>query len=291
MAKKYDLAVAYRIYPGVSKVPPVFSDDKYMLSELCLKSFKESLGSLRVKMWVLLDNCPAKYTELFRKYFDDDCLELIELPGEGNAATFNLQLHILLGQKYSEYVYFAEDDYLYLPNQLENMVEFIRADRDVDFVTPYDHLDYYTLSLHDHQRTVKAFGSRHWMTAASTCLTFLTTKATLLDSCAIFNTYVQGNSDAALWLSLTKCKMFDLATCLKYFSKDWIAYHYRLAWHWCWWQLLFGRTYKLWVPIPTSAIHMENQFLSPTINWNEYLKREAAKLANELGQQTTSTKL
>lgn len=56
----YDLAVAYRIYPKVSKparsLP--FGDDKYQLSEACLKSFKESLGSLRVKLWALLDGCP-----------------------------------------------------------------------------------------------------------------------------------------------------------------------------------------------------------------------------------------
>ena len=42
----YDLAVAYRIYPGVSKVPPVFSQDKLKLAEFCLKSFKDSLGDL-----------------------------------------------------------------------------------------------------------------------------------------------------------------------------------------------------------------------------------------------------
>ncbi len=276
--KKYDLAVVYRIYPEVSKVPPVFSDNKYKLAELCLKSFKEALGSLKVKMWVLLDNCPPEYTALFRKYFDDDCLELIQLPGVGNTATFNVQMQILLGQQYCELVYFAEDDYLYLPNQLETMVDFIRSDREVDFITPYDHLDYYTLSLHDHQRTVKASGDRHWMTAASTCLTFLTTKTTLHESYPIFKTYTQGNSDAALWLSLTKCKMFDFKTCLKYFSKDWISVHYKLAWQWCWWQLLFGRTYKLWVPLPTSAVHMENRFLSPVIDWYEHITREVEKL-------------
>ena len=42
--KKYDLTVAYRIYPEISRSPAVFSSDKYKLSEFCLKSFKESLG-------------------------------------------------------------------------------------------------------------------------------------------------------------------------------------------------------------------------------------------------------
>ena len=62
---QYDVAVAYRIYPKVSRAPPVFADDKYQLSELCLKSFRDSLGSLKVKMFVLLDNCPPSYEDLF----------------------------------------------------------------------------------------------------------------------------------------------------------------------------------------------------------------------------------
>ena len=48
----HDLAVAYRIYPIVSR-PALglpFSEDKYRLSEVCLRSFKESLGPLRVKI-------------------------------------------------------------------------------------------------------------------------------------------------------------------------------------------------------------------------------------------------
>jgi hypothetical protein len=45
-----DLAIAYRIYPRVAKpaVALPFSDDKLRLSEICLRSFKESLGGLRV---------------------------------------------------------------------------------------------------------------------------------------------------------------------------------------------------------------------------------------------------
>ena len=61
----HDLAVAYRIYPSVSR-PALglpFSDDKYRLSEICLHSFKESLGSLRVKVWAILDGCPPEYAE------------------------------------------------------------------------------------------------------------------------------------------------------------------------------------------------------------------------------------
>jgi hypothetical protein len=67
-----DLAIAYRIYPKVaeSAMGLPFGDDKLRLSEICLQSFKESLGDLRVKLWVLLDGCPKEYAALFQKYFD-----------------------------------------------------------------------------------------------------------------------------------------------------------------------------------------------------------------------------
>ena len=92
----YDLAVAYRIYPKVSK-PSLglpFSDDKLRLSEICLRSFKESLRGLRVKIWAILDGCPESFADLFRKYFDPDDLVLVPLPAVGNHASFGKQIDI-----------------------------------------------------------------------------------------------------------------------------------------------------------------------------------------------------
>ncbi len=134
----YDISIAYRIYP---KVAPAalglpFSDDKLRLSEICLRSLKESLGSLRAKVWVLLDKCPEEYADLFLKYFPPDDVVLMPLAGAGNQATFGKQIDILLQQTDSEFVYFAEDDYVYLPDQFSGMLDFLRAYRDADFVSP-----------------------------------------------------------------------------------------------------------------------------------------------------------
>src|ERR1700731_1686715 len=59
----YDLVVAYRIYPMFSKLGQglPFGDDKLRLAEVCLRSFRDSLGSLRVKIWAILDGCPQEY--------------------------------------------------------------------------------------------------------------------------------------------------------------------------------------------------------------------------------------
>src|SRR5438105_9259866 len=123
----YDLAVAYRIYPAVSK--PALglpcSDDKYALSEICLRSFKESLGSVRTKIWVLLDGCPAQYEALFRKYIDPDDLVLCGLDRVGNRATFSKQIDILVEQQDADLVYFAEDHHFCLPAHVRETSELL----------------------------------------------------------------------------------------------------------------------------------------------------------------------
>jgi hypothetical protein len=278
--KDYDLCVAYRIYPRVSKVPPVFKDDKYKLSEFCLKSFKDSLGDLKAKIFVLLDGCPPEYDELFRKYFMDEDLELIRLEGVGNLATFSLQIKVLLEQEFSDLVYFAEDDYFYMPNQFNEMIELLKENDDVDFVSPYDHPDDYLLKLHDHPYQVKATSKRHWRTASSTCLTFLTAKSTLEMTREVFESYTHGNHDASLWMSLTKHNMFNAIKALKN-RKEHLYYKViRLAWRYNPKQLIWGHKWKLWVPLPSIGIHLESDFLPPTRKCLEFMEAEASGMGD-----------
>lgn len=273
----YDLAVAYRIYPGVSKVPPVFSQDKLKLSEFCLKSFKDSLGDLKVKMIVLLDNCPIEYNTLFQKYFAEDDLELIELKGIGNQSTFDLQIMALLEQEYSNRVYFAEDDYFYLPNQFKEMITFMDSNDDVDFVSAYDHLDYYNHPLHQHKYETRSTATRKWRTANSTCLTFLTTKKTLNDVQEVLKTYVNGNYDSSMWLALTKYQLnpFNM---LKSTEMRKIVFR---AWLDSGRQVISGKRFKLWTPLPSIATHMENSCIAPGIDWKNIMAKEALKIDPE----------
>ena len=138
-SEKFDLAVCYRIYPGVSREPIFGFSEKLPLVRLNLETFKESLGDLKIKLWVLLDNCPPAYAELVKSIFPDTPIELIPLGGEGNGPTFIRQVEILSAQTAADFVYFAEDDYLYLPCSLERSVNFMRRHPEADFVTPYDH--------------------------------------------------------------------------------------------------------------------------------------------------------
>jgi hypothetical protein len=286
---RYDLAVAYRIYPRVARsaIGLPYSESKLRLSEICLRSFKRSLGNLRVKIWVLLDGCPESYAHLFRKYFDQKDLVLLSLSGVGNQSTFGKQIQILLEQQESDLVYFAEDDYLYLPDQFPRMVEFVRAQTDAHFVTPYDHLDCYTLDIHRHRKWVRVYGGHHWRTAASTCLTFLTRKQTLRQKKRVFQSYCWRNHDCSLWLSLTKTSLFNPTQFVRFaFRQRHFAKVIAKGWLYGWPQILFGEQMRLWVPLPGIATHLDVGALSPTIDWRALMRLEAEDIGFESPQRT-----
>lgn len=276
--RSYDLAVAYRIYPKVSKparnLP--FGDDKLKQAEICLRSFRNSLGSLRVKVWAILDSCPEEYRTLFERYFSADNLVIVNLNSAGNKATFAKQLEILLAQRDAESVYVAEDDYLYLPHQFPLLLDFLRSGPGVDFVSPYDHPDCYQLDLHGEPKRVTVYGDHHWRTASSTCLTFLTRKSTLAKYKSVFQTYSQRNDDCAMWLSLTKRRVFSPVSALRYFvRRDFYRKVLPKTWLFCWPQILFGKTAMLWVPVPGIGTHLSEGLFSPGIDWIACMQDEA----------------
>lgn len=273
----FDLAVAYRIYPGVSKSPAFFSSDKYRLSEMCLSSFRRAFGSLRVKVWALLDGCPPEYEALFRKTLEDCDLEILSLHKEGNLATFSRQIDILTQQTDAPFVYFAEDDYFYFPNALQSMVAFMRENPDADFITPYDHPDSYDTSSRFERHLVRPFGDRYWRTASSTCLTFLTTRENLVRTQSTFRTYSRGNWDCPVWLSLTQKS--ELANLRVHWNGLFRTAIWAQIWRWGLASVLFRRRYRLWVPLPALATHMESTRLSPLVDWQTTFRESLGPLA------------
>lgn len=263
---KYDFAVAYRIYPKVSKVPPVYGNDKYLLSELCLHSFAKSLKGLNPKIYVILDTCPSEYDHLFKNYLSDFDFELIHAEKAGNAKTFEMQMDILLNQKDSEIIYFAEDDYFYLENSFKVMLELIKSGK-ADYISPYDHIDCYNHRFHNYKSDI-IFQGTYWRTILSTTMTFMTIQNNLRNTQNVFNSYLKNNSDASLWASICGNQfrnpsyilnnIFADKDVLRFFVKSYV-YNPIIT--------LFGKKYKLMSPLPSLALHMEKEGLSPGINW------------------------
>jgi hypothetical protein len=269
----YDIVVAYRIYPGISKHPLVYENDKFKLSELCLRSFKDSLGNLAVKLIVLLDGCPDRFKYLFQKYFSSKDLELIELDGIGNRATFKMQMDVLLKQTDAELVYFAEDDYFYLSNQMECMVELIKQNKHIHFVFPYDHPDYYQVFANFSCHLIHG-ELKHWRSVFSGCLTFLTSKNVLNQTKSVFFSYCNGNHDSSVWLALTNYPFTHpiefIRMCVKqpFYVKSFLnAFRYTCF------ELFFKKRRSLWAPIPSIATHLEKQGIAPVVNWQSHIKR------------------
>lgn len=267
MTSRFDLAVAYRVYPGISKRPAVFPTDKRALAEYAVRSFAQGLEGLRAKIWVILDGCPPEYEKIFRTAMGPESghtLVFVPTPSLGNAATFQMQIELLLEQEDSPFVYFAEDDYAYRTGAIRAGLEFLKTEPQVDFVTLYDHPDYESLDLHRGRHETRAFGTHAWHTAASTCLTFLTTRRVLSETRSIFESYSRGNPDAALWLSLTKFKVFSPWTLLRHATRSWDFFSfYGRAWQHGWRQHLLRPKRRLWAPRPSLATHLESTGLVP----------------------------
>ena len=223
---------------------------------------------------------------MFRKLFAAEDLILEFLPGIGNRETFNRQIEILLDQDDAEFVYFAEDDYFYLPGQFKLMTEFLLGNPDADFVSPHDHLDCYTLDLHRKTTWLRVFQNRHWRTAASTCLTFLTRRSTLQETQQIFRSYCRRNYDSSLWLSLTKESVMRPLDMLRWTVRQpFLTKVVAKAWLYGASQILFGKRRKLWSPVPGIATHLDFHAMSPAIDWPALMQESYAFVSDETIRQ------
>jgi hypothetical protein len=282
--EKYDLAVCYRIYPGVSGNPVFGFKQKPPLLRLNLETFRESLGNLKIKLWVLLDKCPPSYREMLEELFSKIQMEIIPLGGEGNGPTFRRQVEILGAQTDSDLVYVAEDDYLYLPGSLQQAVTFMRNNPNADFATLYDHPDYHEKFIHDFQASKIAEDGHRWRNVVSTCLTFMARKQALVDSKAVFMTYNK-NPDLALWMALTKIRVRNPWSWVRSAGDGlFFSVSHALAWRYAWQHILFGKRRTLWSPTPALATHMETRGLARGVDWEGIFGTRAEILKNQLKQ-------
>jgi len=264
----HDLAVALRIYPLISKNPIIHSNNKFELVKTSLMSFKTSLKGLQVFFYFILDGCPFEYKTLIRDIFKNDDYIIYETDSIGNLATFKKQIEILTTQNYSEIVYFAEDDYLYQPNLFYKLIDIVKSGN-ADFATCYAHNDLFTHPIHNHKRKVKYINDHFWMEANSTCLTFITKKSTLIKTQKIFLTYINGNNDCSIWLTLTKKHVLNPNSWFRFFNNKECIGIIKVAVKKSLFYYLTSPKYSLWVSYPAIGTHLEQHTESPGYDWIE----------------------
>jgi len=271
--KKHKLAIAYRVYPLISKIPAVYQEDKFKLVKLGFDSLIDSLNlknNIEYKIWIILDACPNEYAEYFNNKLENLDYELIFTDKIGNQKTFDLQLKILLEQDFSDYVYFAEDDYFYLKDNFNVALEFIE-NNNIDFLTTYNHPNNNSLEIANINRQesdVILYKNYKWQTQASTTMAFFAKKSTLSETKDIFLTYTKKNFDNAMWFSLTNYKLTNIFKCLYYLIKDKsIAYIFLKAYLFVPYQLFFGKKYKLWVITQSLSTHLDKPTIANEVDW------------------------
>ncbi len=271
VAERGDLAIAFRVYPGVSKRPVVHAGDKAALVRLGLASLRRALGGLRVRVHAILDGCPPEYEDLVREYFPGPDTGVEFCDQIGNRATFLRQGEWLLAQDFAEAIFFAEDDYFYRPDTFLPMLSFLKEGRGIDFVTPYDHVDYHVHPLHRRTKLRREHEGRTWRREATTCLTFLTTRTVLGETWPLFRAFADGAADSTIWAALTRI-LFSPATILRNAPADReVPVIYADALRRFPRQILAGKSYGLWCPEPGFATHLESTGLAPGFSVEELL--------------------
>lgn len=271
--KQYDLAIAYRIYPGVSKSPIIYADNKLKLSEICLKSFYDALKGITPYVYIILDGCPPEYKILFEEVLIDIDYEFIETNSIGNGQTFQLQMDTLLSQDKSEYIFFAEDDYFYMENAFILTLNALKSKK-VDFISPYDHPDVHNIDFHNYKKKYIVINDTKWIISSSTTLTFMTTKKVLAETKHVFDTYKKRNYDASIWISMTKLNTFNFILFFKYMFTDIPKLKiYLKVVYFNFFTAIFGKRRILAQAIPSLATHLENNVLAPNIDWYKEFKK------------------
>jgi hypothetical protein len=194
-------------------------------------------------------------------------IQVINTPRFGNAATFAKQIEILLGQSEAAVVYFAEDDYLYKPDEFRKMYDLITTQPGVDFVSCYCHSDLFTHPIHQHRRRTMFVNNRLWLGASSTCLTFMTTQRVLRETRDLFMTFCAGSWDSSVWLGITRTHVLNPAAYFRFRRDAYCMKILRKAIGHGWRHLPFLRRYALFVPFPGIGTHLEAQFVSPETDW------------------------
>lgn len=232
------MQVYYRMSPKNSAHEarrPRHAFDKINLARYCLRSFVEAFREVNPEMYFILDNCDEdEWTSMIDEVSPfEDCIELIDrkdntpLMGYDHTSYYK---QLDLAKNDHDYVLFQEDDYVYLPGSGKKLLEALKV---LEFVSPYDHLEFYTRALEYHKPPfdIRLVGDHHWRTIDFCTMTWGCHSDRLLD------------------------------------------YWDELHLHGCWdkdtWTEMGKRGAKLWTPIPSLATHMHRDFLSPGINWEE----------------------
>lgn len=129
--------------------------------------------------------------------------------------------------------YFLENDYIHLPGWTEKVIELFKTYSLPHYVSLYDHRDKYTGASYENLLSkIITTETHHWRTTPSTCGSFIVNKQIFTEDFDVHTSFTQ---DHEKFLSLYE-----------------------------------HRNRLVLTPMPGLSTHCMQEFLSPTINWEQY---------------------
>lgn len=159
-------------------------------------------------------------------------VNVVKIDCGSGSNSYKKSLDYALSRK-SDLFYFVEDDYLHKPNWFNILLE--GYEKNFDYFTLYDHSDKYSILYKELESKIYTSQSCHWRTTPSTTDTFACKRKTLIEDLDIH----------------------------KYFSSifDYSLDHQRFI-------SLANRNRILASSIPGYSTHVEDNLLSPTVDWS-----------------------
>lgn len=195
------MIIFYRMcgIPSTSE-PPIYSDNKLKLNEVCLRSFVDAYREIKPKMVFINDYCDLPHIEMIKKYCPFE-MEMVNTQIGINESCL-LQYKMYEKEK-DDVVLFQECDYIHRKPLTESMIQSLLL------VSPYDHPDKYNNYVNGFYKSfLQLEGGSHFRSIPSTTSTFACTKK-------VFNSikeilYKYGYIDKERWEEILRTKFHDL---------------------------------------------------------------------------------
>lgn len=202
--------------------------------EKVFQNFKNTLNAETTDYTIIYDKHYGERKDTFLK--DEDNVYEIDCGMESKS--FIETIKYALSQNYEDdtIIYFLEDDYVHKPNWDKILIDGFELP--VDYVTLYDHEDKYQPMYKDFMTKVLHTKLSHWMPTPSTTNTFAVKFKTLKEDVNIHIQYsmnYEPSFDHGKFLELNKNRRNLISS------------------------------------IPGYSTHCHSEFLSPCVNWEEYL--------------------
>lgn len=202
--------------------------------EKVFENFKRTLNSETTNYTIVYDKHYGDRSETFLKGEEN----VYEVDCGKESLSFIETLNYILSKDFDDdtIIYFLEDDYVHRPGWDKILIDGFNLP--IDYVTLYDHGDKYQDMYKDFMTKVLHTELSHWIPTPSTTNTFAVKFKTLKEDQSIhrhFSTGFEPSADHAKFIELNQNKRYLISS------------------------------------VPGYSTHAHKEFLSPCIDWSQYL--------------------